>query len=212
MKNIAIYGAGGFGREIACLIKLINAKEKQWNLVGFFDDKLEKGTQNEYGVILGDIDVLNSYTDELGIVLAIGNPNKLNDISRRISNKHIFYPNIIAPDVNFLDKESCCMGVGNVFCSNTVVSCNISIGKFNLFNIGVILGHDVSIGNYNIFNPAVRISGNVVIEHNNFFGVSSVVIQQKKIGSNVVIGANSVIIRNTINNSTYVGNPATKLI
>ncbi|MFK2343222.1 hypothetical protein ACIXN4_22170 [Bacteroides fragilis] len=35
MKNIAIYGAGGYGQEVACLIKAINAIECQWNLIGF---------------------------------------------------------------------------------------------------------------------------------------------------------------------------------
>ena len=38
MNNIAIYGAGGFGREVACLIKRINEKSPTWNLIGFFDD------------------------------------------------------------------------------------------------------------------------------------------------------------------------------
>lgn len=38
MKDIAIYGAGGFGREVASLIKRINRIENQWNFVGFFDD------------------------------------------------------------------------------------------------------------------------------------------------------------------------------
>ena len=53
MKDIAIYGAGGFGREVACMIKHINesADEPIWNLVGFFDDGKEKGSRNEYGPI-----------------------------------------------------------------------------------------------------------------------------------------------------------------
>ena len=38
MKEIAIYGAGGFGREVACLINRINEVEPAWNLVGFFDE------------------------------------------------------------------------------------------------------------------------------------------------------------------------------
>ena len=54
MKDIAIYGAGGFGREVACMIKHINesADEPIWNLVGFFDDGKEKGSRNEYGPCL----------------------------------------------------------------------------------------------------------------------------------------------------------------
>ena len=43
MKDIAIFGAGGFGREVACLIRIINesASEPKWNLIGFFDDNPE---------------------------------------------------------------------------------------------------------------------------------------------------------------------------
>ena len=35
---IAIYGAGGLGREIACVLKKINMVTPTWNLLGFFDD------------------------------------------------------------------------------------------------------------------------------------------------------------------------------
>ena len=38
MKDVVIYGAGGFGREIACLLRLINEKCEEWNLMGFLDD------------------------------------------------------------------------------------------------------------------------------------------------------------------------------
>ena len=41
MKDIAIYGAGGFGREVACLLRRINEQAPQWNLRGFFDDGKE---------------------------------------------------------------------------------------------------------------------------------------------------------------------------
>ncbi|MBQ1739289.1 MAG: transferase, partial [Clostridiales bacterium] len=36
--KIAIYGAGGFGKEVACLIKRINDNGGDWELIGFFDD------------------------------------------------------------------------------------------------------------------------------------------------------------------------------
>lgn len=41
VKDIAIFGAGGFGREVACLLRKINAVEPTWNFVGFYDDGLE---------------------------------------------------------------------------------------------------------------------------------------------------------------------------
>lgn len=33
MNDIAIYGVGGFGRELACLIHKINEKTPIWNLI-----------------------------------------------------------------------------------------------------------------------------------------------------------------------------------
>lgn len=35
MRDIAIYGAGGLGREIACVLKKINMVTPTWNLLGF---------------------------------------------------------------------------------------------------------------------------------------------------------------------------------
>ena len=44
MMNIAIYGAGGFGKEVACLIDRINRNGGNWNLFGFFDDTKPAGS------------------------------------------------------------------------------------------------------------------------------------------------------------------------
>ena len=46
MKDIAIYGAGGFGKEVACIINKINEKDHTWNIIGFFDDGVDKETTN----------------------------------------------------------------------------------------------------------------------------------------------------------------------
>lgn len=56
MKDIAIYGAGGFGREMACAIQRLNSQETVWNFLGFFDDGIDKGAHNQYGEILGGIE------------------------------------------------------------------------------------------------------------------------------------------------------------
>ena len=39
MNNIAIYGAGGLGREVALMIHQINSHNPDpWKIVGFYDD------------------------------------------------------------------------------------------------------------------------------------------------------------------------------
>lgn len=211
MKDIAIYGAGGFGREVACLINRINRSlpEKEWNIIGFFDDNPSlKATKNEYGVVLGGIDELNTWTTQLSIIMAIGSPKIVEKIVSKIKNPLVDYPNLFAPDTIFLDKNNIAFGKGNLICSACLFSCNIHVGDFNTFNGYITVGHDTNIGNFNSFMPAVRVSGEVNIGERNFFGVSSVILQQITIGNDTVIGANSTVLRKTKDGNTYIGNPA----
>lgn len=212
MKDIAIYGAGGFGREVACLLKRINSEsDGDWNLIGFFDDGATVGSKNEYGEVLGDINILNSWPVPLSIVFAIGSPKAVSTLHSKITNPKIDFPNIVAPDTLFLDKESVKMGIGNVFCSRCLVSCNVEIGNFNTFNGYITIGHDAVIGNYNSIMPAVKISGGVHIGERNFIGVNSVILQYKSIGNDTTVGAGAIVLRNTKDGNTYIGNPAIKV-
>lgn len=211
MKDIAIYGAGGFGREVACLIKRINTEvAPTWNIIGFFDDKAE--TANEYGRILGNMDTLNAWNKPLDVVFAIGSPQVVERLAGKVSNPNIDFPNIVAPDTLFLDAENVRMGKGNIICARCVISCNVRIGNFNTLNGYITVGHDATIGDFNSVMPAVNISGGVSIGVRNFIGVNAVVLQYKSIGNDTVIGASGVVISNTKDGCTYVGNPAKKLV
>lgn len=209
MKDIAIFGAGGYGSEVACLIKSINSISTCWNFIGFFDDDDEK--QNEeisYGKVIGNLETLNNWNKDLAIVIAIGNARVLQNIASKISNPHIYFPNLIAPTVTFYDKETVKFGKGNVIFFNSIISCYTSFGDFNLLNNAVYVGHDSNIGSYNVINPSVRISGEVSIGDTNFFGVSSIILQGLKIGENTKISAGSCLFRNTKDGNLYAGNPA----
>jgi len=210
-KDIAIYGAGGYGREIACLIHAINGVKKEWNLIGFFDDRIPVGCKNEYGIIMGGIAELNNYPQQLSIVMAIARPVILESTVKKIFNPKIEFPNIIAPDILYFDLNSLLIGHGNIIGFKSIISCNVQIGNFNRFNSNVSIGHDAIIGNFNMFNPATCISGAVKVGDCNFFGVGSIVLQQKQIGNYTIIGANSVIMKKTKDNTTYIGTPAIEL-
>ena len=92
MKDIAIFGAGGFGREIVCLIKRINKQHPNtWNFIGFFDDDERIwGTKNVYGEVLGGKDKLNNWDKELALIITIGSPQALHKIVDGITNQSIY--------------------------------------------------------------------------------------------------------------------------
>lgn len=209
---IIIYGFGGFGREIACLIRAINKNNPHWNILGFIDDGVPKGMESLYGRVLGDVSHLNEITEPTALVIAIASPKIMEDIVQKVTNPAIYYPNIIAPDVLHFDKDSFTIGKGNIITFSCRMSCNIHIGDFNILNGQVSFGHDVSIGNYNVLMPETRISGEASIGNSNFLGVRSLVLQGVKIGHNTRIGAASVVMRNTQDNHLYFGNPAKKTV
>ena len=211
MEKIVIYGAGGFGREIACLINTLNSRRKQWDLLGFIDDGLPVGHSNRFGKVLGGLDVLNDYPEKIATVISVAAPDILRQLTKKITNSNIWYPNLIAPDVKFHDPDSFSLGIGNIIFFSCRISCDVRIGNFNLLNSLVSLGHDVTLGDRNVLNPAVRISGYSTVGNDNFFGLHSIILQGLSIGNNTRIGVSSVVLRNTKDNSLYFGNPAKRI-
>lgn len=213
MKDIAIFGAGGFGREVYLLIQRLNHINCEWNFIGFFDDNcsVDFGSSSIPFNYFGTVNDLNAHKTELHLVVAVGSPGPLSAIVRKISNPNVHFPNIIAPDA-VLYSNVMKMGKGNVITSGCIFTDNITIGDFNIFNSKISVGHDVAIGDYNVFNPNTAISGNVKIGNKNFFGLNSAIIQGKNVGNNNKIGASTLMIRSAKNDESYFGVPGYKSI
>lgn len=209
MEDIVIYGAGGSGRELACTLKRINKVSPTWNFLGFLDDGLPIGANNEYGKVLGGRDYIDNVKKHLAIAIAIGNAEVLERIVTSIKNEFISFPNIIAPDVRFADKDFCKIGRGNIIFNNALLSINTTLGDFNFLD-SCECGHDSVLGNYNVLMTGTKICGGVKVGNGNFFGIQSVVLQYHNVGNNVRVGANSVIMRDTEDGNLYIGNPAIK--
>ena len=209
IKDIAIFGAGGFGREVACLIKRINDAGGDWNLIGFFDDTMSKGTKvSHYGIVLGGIADLNSWNQQISVVIAVGSPDSIFAIRNKIQNSNVSYPNIIDPSFTVVDPATFIIGCGNIIQTGCSVSCDFQMGDYNVLNGDVSIGHDVIIGDYNVIMPAVRVSGSVCIGQKNLIGVGSIILQKLKIGTNVRLGAGAVLLTKPKDGGLYLGNPA----
>jgi sugar O-acyltransferase (sialic acid O-acetyltransferase NeuD family) len=208
MKEIAIYGAGGFGLEVAMLIEQINEKECQWDLIGFFDDGMAEGKIINGYPLLGGIEKLNQWDSGLALILALGIPNIKKSIQRKIQNRNISYPVLIHPSVIMGRNDYLNIGEGCIICAGTIITTNILIGKHVILNIACTVGHEAEIGAFSSFMPTCNISGEVKIGVSTFWGTGSKVINRKKIGDNVIIGAGAVVTQDIPDNVTAVGIPA----
>ncbi len=209
--NIAIYGAGGFGKEVACLLERINANGGDWQLIGFFDDTKPAGTHvSRYGSVLGGMETLLQIDEPLAVSIAINDNRAVRRIRESINNPKISFPNLIDPSLFFVDKITVTMGEGNIIQNHCMISCDVTIGDFNLINDHVVVGHDNHIGDFNGLMPGAHLSGGITIGNNNLLGVASVVLQGIEIGNGVTLGANSVLMTQPKDNNTYLGVPAKK--
>ncbi len=209
--KIAIYGAGGFGKEVACLLERINKNGGDWQLAGFFDDTKQAGSQiSYYGMVLGGMETLQQVAEPLAVAIAINDNKAVRRIRHAITNPNISFPNLVDPSLFCVDARTFKMGEGNIIQNNCMISCDVTIGNFNLINDHAVLGHDNVIGDFNGLMPGAHLSGGITIGNNNLFGVASVVLQGLVVGNGVTLGANSVLMTQPRDNSTYLGVPARK--
>lgn len=208
MKDIAIFGVGGFGREVLALIKNINKVEPTWNIVGFFDDGYEKGlTINGYPT-LGTAEDLNEWDKEIAIAISIGNPVVKKNIIDKIHNPKVCYPTLIHPTAWIGDDGFVEIGKGCIICAGNLITTNIKIQDFVILNLGCTVGHDTVIKDYAAFMPSVNISGEVTIGEGVYVGTGAKIINQLEIGEYTVVGAGAVVAKSLPANCTAVGVPA----
>lgn len=208
MEKIAIFGAGGFGREVKFLIDQINEKNNSWTFVGFFDDGIEEGTFVNGFKVLGGLKDLNNYKETISVVFAVGNPIIKRKIIQKIDNNLINFPNLIHPNVQIGSDEFVEIGEGCIIAAGTVITVNIKIGNHVILNLLSTVGHDTVINDYASFMPGVNISGEVIIEEGVYVGTGAKIINQVKIGKDTIIGAGAVVSKDIPEKCTAVGVPA----
>lgn len=208
MRDIAIFGVGGFGREVLALIQDINRVEPQWNIVGFFDDGYVKGLMINGYPTLGTVADLNKWETDIAVAISIGSPVIKKKILGNIHNPRVSYPTLIHPTVWIGDKNYVEIGKGGIFCAGVMITTNIVIKDFVILNLQCTVGHDSVINDYAAFMPSVNISGEVNIGEGVYVGTGAKIINQLEIGDYTIVGAGAVVSKTLPAHCTAVGVPA----
>ncbi len=208
MKDLIIFGASGFGREVAWLVERINKISPTWNLQGFMDDddSIQGSEINGYRV-LGKLGDIRRYQDTY-FACAVGSSRIREKIINRMEevDPDVKFATLIDPSVEASDLIA--IGEGTIICAHTVLTVNVSIGKHVMVNLDCTIGHDAVLNDFATLYPSVNVSGMTNIGYGSELGTGMQIIQGKTVGEYSIVGAGAVVVKDIPAKCTAVGSPA----
>lgn len=200
MKSIAIFGSGGFGREV---LALLNDAQLGHRISAFYESDAIWAARAVSGLPVLPASQFDPKSTE--IVLAIGSPGARQAVRDSLPAE-TQYPTIIHPNV--VRSPSVNIGQGSVICAGCILTCDINIGEYVHLNLMTTLGHDCVLGDFVTTAPAVNVSGHCNIGRGAYFGTNSCIREGLDIAANTTIGMGAVVVSSIREAGIYVGSPA----
>ena len=203
-ERTMVYGASGFGREVAWLVECCLGAG---HVCCFIDDDVQK-----QGSLLNEIPILsleNAASDhpQAKVVSGIGNPKIREIIMNKSAAQGLGFATFIHPNVEMSRWIN--IGKGTVICAGNILTTNITLGRHVQINLDCTIGHDVIMGDYATLAPGVHVSGCVHIGKRAYIGTGAVIINGTQdnpiiIGDDVVVGAGACVTK-SISYGTWGG-------
>lgn len=211
--KFGLLGAGGFAREVmpfvkGSVIKTLLISEKNIDIYFVETWQPKESTVNGYSVL--SLDEFIQLKEKKYFNVAVGSGGDREAMVAKVgSNAEPL--TLIASQAIIFDCNT--IGVGSVFCPNTMVTSNARIGKFFQCNIYAYVAHDCVIGDFVTFAPGVRCNGRVHIEDYAYIGTNAIIREGTsekplRIGKGAVVGMGAVVTKDVPAGATVVGNPA----
>lgn len=208
MKDLIIFGASGFGREVAWAAERQNKVTPTWNILGFMDDDESiQGTEINGYKVLGRSSDVGNYP-EAYFVVAVGASRTREKIVNNMKAVHpeIKFGTVVDPSVAMSNLVT--IGEGSIICAHTIITVNIEIGSHVIINLDCTIGHDAILQDFVTLYPSVNVSGITNIGHAVELGTGMQIIQGKCVGDYSIVGAGSVVVKDIPAKCTAVGSPA----
>lgn len=205
IKDLAIIGGSGFGKEVANIVEAINRKQPTWNLLGLVDENVKGKTAEGFNILGTDSDLLEMNPKPY-IVIAIAEASKRKSLVAKYNASGFKFATIIDPSVRMGRNVS--VGEGSILCINTIFTTNISLGNHCIMNNLVNIGHDTQIDDYVSIMSQSVIAGDVVVGEGCYFGLTCTVINKVNLGKYSVFGAGATVVSDIPEYSLAVGVPA----
>lgn len=207
--RFAIYGIGGFGRELAPLAQ--HCASEDADAVVFVDDADDRPALCNGIAVIGFDDLISAAHRDRAVVVAVGDGRVRERIEQRCEAAELTIGSLTAPTARILAQNE--IADGAVLCDHVTITANARIGRSFQGNIYSYVAHDCVIGDYVTFAPQVCCNGNIHIEDYAYIGTGAVFTQGKPgkplvIGEGAIVGMGSVVTKPVEPYTLVAGNPA----
>lgn len=211
MTQVAIYGAGGFAREVAWLVEDCGRAGDGHQVVCFMDDNPAAHGKTLNGIPVMGLEAARRTFPQALAVGGVGSPKTRQGLMENAAAAGFSFATLVHPRV---ERSSWIrMGAGTVICAGNILTTNIVLGEHVQINLDCTIGHDVIMGDFATLAPGAHISGCVQLGRRTYVGTGAVIINGTQespivIGDDAVIGAGACVTRNVEPGATVVGVPA----
>ena len=199
---LAIYGPGGFGREVASFARMQGE-------VAFISDSESEIGRRVHGVEVIGFDSLV----ERGwpVCVAVADAATRRKLADRCRDAGLIEGEAWAP--TSVRGDGTAVSGGGIFSDFTIITADVRIGRHFHANIYSYVAHDCIIGDFVTLAPRVCINGNTVIEDEVYVGTGAILRQGTqdkplRIGRGALIGMGAVVTKDVAPGAVVVGNPA----
>lgn len=208
---ICVVGCGGFGREVMPMLEEALTRNESAATLAFVDPAVAAGsTVNGYPVI-SEEEFFRAEDKNKRFNVAIADSRVRETVAKRFINAGAQPIAVHSSQMTMYHANE--IGEGSIICAGSIVTSNVTIGRYFHCNFQSYVAHDCVIGDFVTFAPRVACLGNVIVEDYAYVGTGAIIRQGTKtrpvrIGRNAFVGMGAVVTKDVPDGETWIGNPA----
>lgn len=201
---LAIYCAGGLGKEVVALACSIN----RWEAIVFVDDvtdcRMYRGASvHRFEELLGLVNKEN-----IEFVIASGEPAGRKTLYKKLKKNGCKMTTLVSPYASIGAGSQ--LGEGCILW-DCILTDDVVIGENVLIDTRALLGHDVMVGSHSIISANCFMGGHTAVDECVYMAPGAMIKDRIHVGEQAIISLGAVILRNVKPKAIMIGNPAQKI-
>jgi acetyltransferase EpsM len=213
-KRVVILGGLGNGSVVAAAIEDgLRRGDFEWEIAGYLNDRLERGSQIEGYPVLGGLDTVPRLLEEqyyfINTIYRIDGQDARIALFEGLGIPETRLATVIHPTVYLPANVK--VGSGTVLMPGVAVSPGVTLGRCNLVMASATIGHNTEIGDHCHFAAQSCVGAYLHIGWGVHIGLNASVREELHLGECSTLGMGSVLLKNMEPYEVWAGVPAKRI-